>query len=152
VREWIGYKWHRIWTSFELLWIHECTSLFLIWERSFLLPDPFATPQERICSMDLVTYDDDRYATAGGVHIAGGMCMEVGYVCCLVCSVSVLSYVTVLGTSRFYFRFVLTANSANTYVTIYKNQRRMSVLTFWHIIGLQCTDNRYTWLHVRLKL
>ena len=53
-------------------------------------------PQEIICSMDLVTYNDDGYTTGGTVHIARCMCMEVGYVCYLVCSVTVLSFVTVL--------------------------------------------------------
>jgi len=53
-------------------------------------------PQERICSVDLVTYNDDRYATGGRANIASGMCMEVGYVCYLVCSVAVFSFVTVL--------------------------------------------------------
>jgi hypothetical protein len=52
-------------------------------------------PQERICSMDLVTYNDDQYTTGGRVHIASDMCMDVGYMCYLVCSVTVLSFVTV---------------------------------------------------------
>jgi hypothetical protein len=53
-------------------------------------------PQERICSVELVTYNDDIYATGGRAHIASGMCMEVGYVCYLVLSVTVFSFVTVL--------------------------------------------------------
>lgn len=53
-------------------------------------------PQERIYSMDLVTYDYDRYTTGGRSRIASDVCIEVGYVCYLVCSVNVLSFVTVL--------------------------------------------------------
>jgi hypothetical protein len=96
VREWNGYKWHRLWTSCGLLCIHELTSLFLTFKGTFVLPKPFAMSQERICSMDLVTYNDGRYTAGGRAHIASDMCMEVGYLCYLVCSVAVFFFVTLL--------------------------------------------------------
>jgi hypothetical protein len=55
----------------------------------------FCAPRKNLLH-GLVTYDYDRYTTGGRSHIASSVCIDVGYVCYLVCSVTVLSFVTVL--------------------------------------------------------